>query len=98
MLLERRVIAVMRYARDLLVRVGIGVSVGRAKQYAFAQVHHNHQYAGDGDDDKRCRKDQRRAERVVGGLQPNAKTLRAPKYSAVAAVAKMYAAETRMPP
>ena len=40
MLLERRVIAVMRYARDLLVRVGIGVSVGRAKQYAFAQVHH----------------------------------------------------------
>ena len=81
-----------------LVRVRIGVRVGWAEQQAFAEIHEAHEYAGDDDDDQRGREDQRRAERIVGCLQPDAEPLRAPRYSAVVAVAKMYAADTRMPP
>ena len=58
-----------------LVRVRIGVRVGWAEQQAFAEIHEAHEYAGDDDDDQRGREDQRRAERIVGCLQPDAETL-----------------------
>ena len=80
-----------------LVRVRIGVRVGWAEQQAFAEIHEAHEYAGDDDDDQRGREDQRRAERIVSRSQMP-RPLRAPRYSAVVAVAKMYAADTRMPP
>ena len=78
-----------------LVRVRIGVRVGWAEQQAFAEIHEAHEHAGDDDDDQRGREDQRRAERIVSQMP---RPLRAPRYSAVVAVAKMYAADTRMPP
>ena len=58
-----------------LVRVRIGVRVGWAEQQAFAEIHEAHEYAGDDDDDQRGREDQRRAERIVSRLQPDAEAL-----------------------
>ena len=45
------------------------------EQHTLAQVHEAHEYAGDDDDDQRGREDQRRAERIVSRLQPDAEAL-----------------------
>ena len=45
------------------------------EQHTFAEIHEAHEHAGDGDDHQRGREDQRRAERIVSRLQPDAEAL-----------------------
>ena len=61
--------------RVSLLRIRILVGVGGAEEDAFAQVHQAHEHAGDYE--------------LYAACSQMPRPLRAPRYSAVAAVAKM---------